>query len=300
VTEPDPLVSVVITTRDRHERVRHAIGSALAQTASVEVIVVDDASTPPVSLSDVDPRVKLISLQSHSGVCAARNAGLAKATGDWVWFLDDDDELARDAVSVSLRAARESLLPRPLAVLSGMRLVDPKGNAMETRYPPTLSAGRRYFLEDGVTGSFQLHATLMAPTQVLRSIGGWNESLRAWEHDDLFLRLNALCSLQGVNTVTYTAHLHDDTHVSDGMIDRAEAMQATLVAHQPLFVQAPRKHARYLGVLAMTYLRAGKWKPSLRAAFESFRTDPLRDRALPQLLIALAGPRAWRVLRSRR
>ena len=88
-----PLVSTVIVTRDRPALLPNAVKSALGQTYEpLEIVVVDDYSTPPVNLRDVeDPRLRVIRLSRPSGEAVARNVGVAEAKGELIAFLDDDD-----------------------------------------------------------------------------------------------------------------------------------------------------------------------------------------------------------------
>src|SRR5262245_17659232 len=86
-------VSVVIPTYNRAAIVGGTIESVLAQThGDVEVVVVDDGSTDetPEAVGRFDGRVTYIR-QENLGVEAARKRGLARATGRYVNFLDDDD-----------------------------------------------------------------------------------------------------------------------------------------------------------------------------------------------------------------
>ncbi len=86
-------ISVIIPTYNRAELVGAAVRSALGQTCPpYEVIVVDDGSTDGTAavLAGFDARVVVIR-QVNQGVSAARNAGIARATGDFVAFLDSDD-----------------------------------------------------------------------------------------------------------------------------------------------------------------------------------------------------------------
>lgn len=99
-----PLVSVVVPTHNRAARLEKAIRSALGQTVGdLEILVVDDGSsdgTPDVigRLSERDARVRAIRLSAGSGAAAARNAGIRAATGEFLAFLDDDDEWASEKV----------------------------------------------------------------------------------------------------------------------------------------------------------------------------------------------------------
>lgn len=89
-----PLVSVIIPTYNCAEFLREAIESVLQQEYSnLELIVVDDGSTddtPEVLRSFTDPRLT-VHRQAKAGVSAARNAGLDRARGDYISFLDADD-----------------------------------------------------------------------------------------------------------------------------------------------------------------------------------------------------------------
>src|SRR5947209_3795753 len=88
-------VSVIIPLYNKAPYVRRTLDSVRAQTfADYEVIVVDDGSTDggaAVVEGFGDPRFRLIA-QPNAGPGAARNRGLAEAGGEFVAFLDADDE----------------------------------------------------------------------------------------------------------------------------------------------------------------------------------------------------------------
>lgn len=102
-----PLVSVVIPTYNRAGFVTKAIDSVLNQTfADYEVIVVDDGSTDNTkqTLERCLGKITYI-YQDNSGVSAARNAGIAVACGEWVAFLDSDDEWEIDYLAKQIKHA---------------------------------------------------------------------------------------------------------------------------------------------------------------------------------------------------
>ena len=90
-------VSIYLTTRNRAAMLKRAIDACLKQThADFELIIVDDGSTDHTAavISDfesADRRVKSIRFSDCEGACAARNAALNQARGEWVTGLDDDD-----------------------------------------------------------------------------------------------------------------------------------------------------------------------------------------------------------------
>jgi glycosyltransferase involved in cell wall biosynthesis len=104
-----PLVSVVIPTYRRPVAVRRAIDSILAQTfTDFEIIVVHDGPDEATgeALRGIDPRVHYHQLTVNSGPAAARNRGVSEARGQWIGFLDDDDEWLPRKLEAQLAAVR--------------------------------------------------------------------------------------------------------------------------------------------------------------------------------------------------
>ncbi len=91
-----PRISVVIPAYNRARLIGQAVSSVLAQTfTDFELIVVDDGSTDDTGSaveSHRDARVKLVTLPKRRGQSGARNAGIDASSGDWIAFLDSDDE----------------------------------------------------------------------------------------------------------------------------------------------------------------------------------------------------------------
>jgi hypothetical protein len=91
-----PLISVVLPTRNRADRLPRAVASVLAQSYdNWELLIVDDGSTDGTAevIAGLDDR-RISSLPGDaSGVCAARNRALAKAAGEIVCYIDDDNTM---------------------------------------------------------------------------------------------------------------------------------------------------------------------------------------------------------------
>jgi glycosyltransferase involved in cell wall biosynthesis len=212
---PTPLLTIVIPTHNRHDMVAGAVDSALGQSLKdLEVIVVDDGSTPAVELPH-NPRLRCIRVSLGLGPAAAQNAGLAVARGRWIGFLDDDDRLLPQMAEASLAAIAASDLLAPVAALSGVEVVDGQGRILERRFPPSFQRGRYFSLEPLPKGkSYVTKNTLVVERRLLVDIGGFDADLAACEWVDLLLRLNPVCSIIGIPSVTYRLSRAPGIHFS--------------------------------------------------------------------------------------
>jgi glycosyltransferase involved in cell wall biosynthesis len=104
-----PAVSIIIPTYNCGRYLRESLESVLAQTdRDFDVVVVDDGSTDdtPAVLAEYAGRVAVVQ-GAHGGLSAARNLGLARATGDWVAFHDADDVAVPDRLEWSRAFLRD-------------------------------------------------------------------------------------------------------------------------------------------------------------------------------------------------
>jgi glycosyltransferase involved in cell wall biosynthesis len=294
VTRSRRLATIVIPTRDRPHLLERAVRSALTQTVEdVQVVVVDDGSAEPVRLGLRDPRLLVVRNHRALGASAARNAGLRAAEGAWVTFTDDDDELLPDMVRTSLEAAERSTLPRPVAVLSAHEVVDGGGRLLETRRPTTVARQAPPYPLAPDDGFVQDANSLFAPVQVLRAMGGWDETIKGWEMDDLLIRLVQRCSIQGVPQATYRRFRHQGPRRSGNAAHMLEGARRVLSKHREFYRAHPHLYGRQLAILGINYLRNGRWWPAVRAMTASLRVDPGRPKAVVQWVGTLTGPRLY-------
>lgn len=107
------MVSIVVPVYNSEKYLARCVGSLRAQTCDeIEMILVDDGSTDGSGeiceqAAAQDRRIVVIH-QKNGGVSAARNAGIRQARGDYVMFVDADDELLPDAVEKLLETITQS------------------------------------------------------------------------------------------------------------------------------------------------------------------------------------------------
>ena len=187
-----PTVSVIIPTYNRWPMVGEAIESVLAQSyRSWELIVVDDGSTDDTSerLALYGSKIKYISRQ-RSGVAAARNHGIASATGQYVAFLDSDD----------------LWMPRKLEVQTAFMEQHPNVQICQTEEiwihrGVRINPKAKHAKPSGDIFRSSLDLCLVSPSAVMMSTplfiesGGFDESFPVCEDYDLWLRISVHCSV---------------------------------------------------------------------------------------------------------
>src|SRR6478736_3020742 len=120
-----PIVSLILPTTGERASFTAALQSALAQELpGLEIIVVDDASlgsawthTEPCASLLRDPRVRLVARNRRTGCAAAKNTGWEAARGEWLCYLDDDNEYLPGKAGAQHRLAVASGSP---VVLCGL------------------------------------------------------------------------------------------------------------------------------------------------------------------------------------
>ncbi len=209
---------MIVNTYNDHHYLAQAIGSIRAQTvAASEIIIVDDGSRedPAPQLRELGD-LKLIR-QQNAGLAAARNSGLAAASGEYILFLDADDRLLPGAIEHGL----ETFAAHPDAALvyGAHRRIADDGTPLG---PDRFSAVGPAPFEDLLRGNVvAMHAAVLYRTSRLHEIGGFDPSLRRCEDYDLYLRVARTGSIACHPAVVaeYRWHGANMSHDVDAMLN---------------------------------------------------------------------------------
>ncbi|EMY76643.1 glycosyltransferase-like protein, family 2 [Leptospira weilii serovar Ranarum str. ICFT] len=185
-------ISVVIPTFNRENKVLKAISSVLKQTLPPqEIIVVDDGSTDATiskireTFFDSFDDIQILTLE-HKGVSHARNRGVERAAGDWIAFLDSDDEWLPEKLERQWKVCEKNpetkiLQSQEIWIRNGKRVHPPLRLAKKSGwiFEPSLEFC-------GVTPS-----SVLLKKELYESQGGMDEELPACEDYDLWLRITS-------------------------------------------------------------------------------------------------------------
>jgi glycosyltransferase involved in cell wall biosynthesis len=183
-----PLISVIIPVYNRKDLLPRAIKSVLNQSyTDLEVIIIDDCSTDGTSdldLGSPDKRISHYRQPIRSGVSKARNDGVLRAKGEWLAFLDSDDEWLREKLTLQT----QWILAHP-----NVEIVQTKEiwirNGTRVNPPQTHDKFGGDLFEASLDRCMITPSSVILSRKLFDLVGGFNESLPACEDYDLWLRI---------------------------------------------------------------------------------------------------------------
>lgn len=277
-----PLVTTVIPAYNCEKYVGKAIDSILAQTyRPVEIIVVDDGSTDGTHdvLSGFGAKVRVLE-RENGGPSAARNAGIAAASGGLIAFLDADDLWKPNKLSLQVPLFEDKEVG---LVYSNFDYINEKGNLIRTRL------GRwhrgnifRAIMKYGIVWT----GTVVARKSVLHQTGGFDESMPVCEDWDMWLRISASCKVDYDIRTLASYRMRKDSLL--GGVEFIKWMFHTLKKNSALSAkQAGMSGREYGRILAHYYYRLGNGKlPDLidkrnrEYLWRAIRANPFHFKAL--------------------
>lgn len=208
----NPLVSCVIPTHNRVDLLPRALESVLNQTyANIEVIVVSDGSTDNTNeimnlYCESDKRIKFINYFPARGGNIARNTGIEKSNGEYIAFLDDDDEWMPDKIEKQIRMMKDKNVG---LVYTGVRIIYVNEDVAYSFMGKEEGNLSEKIMLDNCIGTT---STVMIRKALLNSVGMFDVNLRALQDYDLWIRLCQVCNVavvreQLINYYNYTGNL---------------------------------------------------------------------------------------------
>lgn len=227
-TDYEPTFSVIVTTFNRPDLLEDALASLEHQTfRDFEIILVNDRGMPVEALlAPLSVPVSYLRKGRNQGLSAARNSALRLARGRYVTYLDDDDLYRPHHLAQLAHALR---LTPDAVVYTGVeyvieRLEDGKRHEIERLQPYRHERfdSQRLFVQNYIPVNTFAH-----PRVVLASIGGFDESLTAFEDWDLLLHLAKRLPFYHVPEVSAEVHMRQ-SGTTDHMLGREQKNFGTL------------------------------------------------------------------------
>ena len=274
------MVTVIIPAYNAETTVQRCLESVLRQNMPVEILLADDGSTDgTLRMSEsYKNQIRILAL-THHGVSAARNAGLASASGEWILFLDADDMLLPDALETLQSYMTEETDAVCGAICRGNETK--KNNGKTVTYP----AGHNlmdYVLSDP-TNFLTIHAWAFRNRKEMPC---FDPGLRIGEDSDWVLRyLNTARKAVFVSAPVYRYTVSDNSAIHQWregkdrdflrLLSKLSRSPVAKEANWPLFVLT-----NYLLILTHVIFHPGNpasWKEQRRAAQKLRETSLFAD-----------------------
>ncbi|MEM0449344.1 MAG: glycosyltransferase [Methanomassiliicoccales archaeon] len=274
----EPLVSVIIPAYDRPKLLEKAIASVLAQTYQRwELLIVEDGS--PVDLTSTvrmfsDPRIQHLRQKENQGVAAARNRGANVAKGEYIAFLDSDDEWKPQKLARQLSYLRakgpefnfsytlREVVDDTGAVISDYNKHEEEGDLREViAWPAVLGTPSSWLIR----------------RQLFLEMGGFDESLKYAEDWEFSIRLAKVTMIACLRERLTVMREHSGERLSKGLENKPHVATSLIAIHDrhlEVFEKSPKAHAELLRRISY-YLRInGDLRGSRKYAIKALTTRP--------------------------
>lgn len=314
--EPPPLVSVIITSRNRERFLGEALKSLASQTYPViEVVAVDDGSTDATgrileAFASSHPRVRVIRT-CGIGPAAARDRAFRAARGDFFALQDDDDLSRPERIELQVR----HMLAHPEIEMLGTaaEIIDERGRSLGPFPVPIAPARIRGILARRPPF---VHGSILMRRETYFAAGGYRAAFPVVEDYDLYLRVPGTAGLANLPQPLYAWRHHGENTLarlplqhyfyvaaarafvderretgadSVGLLERSEDPERFLAAY-------PRS-GRLLSYLGEGHARSGRLSFAYLNLARAVTRPGARVRSLAWLAVTPATVLAWHARR---
>lgn len=285
-----PKVSVIIPTHNRADLLPRAVSSVLAQTyQNFELLIVDDGSTDytqDVIAGFSDSRIRAFRQETNRGQSAARNVGIANACGEYIAFLDDDDEFTPTSLADRV-VALESAPPDVALVYGGTDCFDHNTGSLT---PDSRSTLRGDVFESALTGqNIAITITMLVRTSVAREVGGFREDLPMGEDPHFVAQIAKKYHIEVTLQTACIRHInHGYTQLTNAGAGYRSGMDRYYRIHietfKPELEQRPKVFAYVLRRSSVHAMECRSVKYAMLASFKALRLHPLTPANVRHLL----------------
>ena len=273
-------VSVILPTYNRAHTLKRAIDSVLAQDyPDLELVVVDDCSidnTQEMVSFIKDNRLRYVRLPENKGVAVARNTGLGYATGEYIAFLDSDDEWLNEKTGLQVRTL-EGLGPNTgLIYTNGYNFVrgnknlcvnDPRGSRVvygDKERDMAIFPGRIMYTPP---------SSWILPRKIIDEIGWLEESMAPWDDCDYFVRIAVKYDIYFLNVPLVL--WHEESNRLSLISERLQKSKEIYLQKHLSLLRKDKEHLfRFYKTMAKDWQRLGNRKKSFEFLVRALEVKP--------------------------
>lgn len=293
-----PKVSVIIPTYNRAEFLRSAIRSVLDQSVQdFEIVIVDDGSkdnTEEIVRSFNDKRIKYIHHETNKGAAGSRNTGLMHSNGEYIAFLDDDDEWLPEKLKMGVDLLENSP-PKIGGVYSGFFKVDRTNGRVLVQITPTKRGDifHDMFIENWVGTS----SIVLLRKGCFEKVGLFDEGIVFGEDYDMWIRISKEFHFEYIKTPLVRYYIHGN-RLSTNLGMQIRGYETVSKKYEQFFVLNKKSYSRRYLVLGVFYCYHKDIKKGREAFLKAIRLYPFDIRCYYNLGLSLLGADNFRKLKE--
>jgi glycosyltransferase involved in cell wall biosynthesis len=266
-----PSVSVIIPAFNSVATIARAIDSVLSQKyPGLEIVVADDGSTDTTRevAAACGSAVRVVSRQ-HAGPAAARNLGIRSSTGEYVAFLDSDDEWLPGRLSKCIEPMRREKSVGMTWCRAIQKSPDGREGIRNARSPSHNKLHRLLW-----PSPLQCTPATTCRRSALDRVGVFDESLKSREDKDLWIRIGEQFDSREISEPLVVVHERPDSYVASNQYNLAQIRADYFAVIEKALKRCPDRYAvhrnailaeahRYWGRYALYYGISGEARPDL-------------------------------------
>ncbi len=270
-----PKVSVIISTHNRADLLPRAVESVLCQTfKDLELLIINDASTDKTEsvVKDFqDPRVIYIRHEQCLGGPVARNTGIEKSRGEYIAFLDDDDEWLPEKLSLQVEHMNRAETEVGV-IYTGSETLESPGERLVETYTPDRSVDIKKALYAG--SAIGGVSKVMVRRECFDRVGVFDEGLKSCQDWDMWFRISQYYDFDCVPKILVKYYVHKG-QISDDFSKLIPGRTAMVEKHYEEFQKYPEKLVIHLKRLGKLHCINGTWGDGVKWFGKAIRIRPL-------------------------
>ena len=287
-------ISIIIPTYNRAGLIGRALMSVLNQTyQDFEIIIVDDCSTDntqDVAGSFKDERIIYIYHEKRKGLAGARNTGIKAAGGQYLAFLDDDDEWLPEKSEKQINKIQVSS-DKVGIIYCGVSMISQKtGRVVDTMHPTVRGNAHVQTLRYAVLGG---GSTPLIKKECFQKVGFFDEDLPYLEDWEMWMRISQYYKFDFIPDILVKRYIHgyQMTTIPEGKI---QAREKIFKKHYDELSKHPLIFADHLNRLGILCCYDGNLIKARRYFLKSIKKRPMQRFAYFQLLPLILMPKIYR------
>lgn len=252
------MISCIISTYNRPISIlKRALDSILSQTIKdIEVIIVNDAPENIKLSNEIrdflndykDIKLKYIEHERNMGACAARNTGIKNAEGEFLAFLDDDDEWMENKLEVMVKYFNDPSIG--LVYCNHKRINEINGENRIIKPEIHEEDAFRTLLVKNFIGSTSFP---LLRSSVVKNVGMFDEKLKSSQDVDLWIRIAEHSNIKYVDECLNIYYVSEKS-ITSNMKNKIEGYEYQLKKYANIYQEDKQLLNHKLNVIAWTFL----------------------------------------------